>query len=96
MPAARRQVRLTVAPVNPPPPPKRAASKGKVVPRPMMWPHAHKVTRLASPTPEVAGVKVPPLPIAGPSGTGNAPLFTESVGLGDAPVRKEVPASSGE
>jgi len=67
VPAARRQVRLNLAPIKPPTQLKRAASKGKAVSHPMMQPRARKVTRLTSPTPEVAEVEVLPSPIAGPS-----------------------------
>jgi len=96
MPAAHRQVHLTVAPVKPLPQSKRAVSKGKAVPCPTMRPHVHKVTQLASPMPEVAEVEVLPPPIAVPSQAVHAPLFAESVRSDDAHVGKEVPMSSGK
>src|SRR5882724_13499008 len=91
VPSARRRVRLNVAPVKPPTQLKRAASKGKVVSRPTTRPHMHKVTQLASPTPEVAEVEVLPSPIAGPSQVGHPPLFVDSVRSGDDHTRKGAP-----
>ena len=96
VPAACRQVRLNVAPVKPLTQPKRAASKGKAVSHPTMRPHAHKVTRLTSPTPEVTGVEVLPSPIAGPSRVGHSPLFVDSVRSGDDHIGKGAPVFSGE
>jgi len=93
---AARQVRLNVAPVKPPTQPKRAASKGKVVSHPMTRLCAYKVTRLASPTPEVTEGEVLPSPIAGPSRAGRPPLFVDSVRSGDDHIGKGAPMSSGE
>src|SRR5882724_4679447 len=96
VPAARRRVRLNVAPVKPLTQPKRAASKGKATSRSTTRPRARKVTRVASPTPEVAKVEVPPPPIAGPSRAARPPLFVDSVGSGDDHIERGAPASSGE
>src|SRR5882724_527826 len=84
-----------MAPVKPPTHPMKAASKGKVVPRPTMWLCAHKVTWIATPMPEVAAVEAPPPPIAGPSRVRRAPLFEEAVGSRDEQVGKVAPVSSG-
>jgi len=70
--------------------------KGKAVPHPTTRPRARKVTRVASPTPEVAIVEAPPPPVAGPSQVGRAPLFEGAVGSSDERVGKGAPASSGE
>ena len=96
LPAAHHWVRLNVAPVKPPTQPKRAASKGKATSRPTTRPRPRKVTRVASPTPEVADVEVLPPPIAGPSRVGRSPLFVDSVGSGDDHIEKGAPTSSGE
>ena len=96
VPAARHRVRLNVAPVKPPTQPKRAVSKGKVTSRPTTRLRPCKFTRVASPTPEVIEVEVPPPPIAGPSRAGCSPLFVDSVGSGDDHIEKEAPVSSGE
>jgi len=87
---------LTVAPVKPLTQSKKVVSKGKVVPHPTTQPHAHKVTRIASPMPEVADVEVPYLPITGPSQAGCAPLFEELVRSGDDHVGMEAPVPSGK
>jgi len=96
VPAACCQVRLNVAPVKPPTQPKRAASKGNAVSHPTTRPRVHKVTRLTSPTPEVAEGEVLPSPIAGPSRAGHPPLFVDSFGSGDDHTGKGAPTSSGE
>ena len=79
VPAARHHFCLTVAPVKPPTQSKKVASKGKAIHRPTTQPHVHKVTRITSPTPEVARVEVPSPPIAGPSWAIHVPLFEEPV-----------------
>ena len=94
VPEARHRVRLNVALVKPLTQPKRAASKGKAISRPTMQPCLHKVTQVASPTPEVAEVEV--LPPPGPSQAGNSPLFVDLVRSGDDHIEKEAPMSSGE
>src|SRR5882724_7779104 len=96
VPAARCRVHLNVAPVKPPTQLKRAMSKGKVVSHPTTRPRARKVTRLVSPTPEVAEGEVLPSPIAGPSRAGHPPLFVDSVRSGDDHTGKGAPVSSGE
>src|SRR5882724_6166114 len=96
LPAARHWVRLNIAPVKPLTQPKRAASKGKVTSRPTTRPCLRKVTRVTSPTPEVADVEVLLPTIAGPSRAGHSPLFVDSVGSGDDHIEKGAPASSGE
>src|SRR5882724_3106495 len=94
VPAARRRVRLNVAPVKPPTQPKRAASKGKVVSHPTTRPCTRKFTCLLSPTPEVSEGEVLPSPIAVPSRAGRPPLFVDSVGSGDDHTGKGAPTSS--
>src|SRR5882724_4928425 len=88
LPAARHRFHLNIAPVKPPTQPKRAASKGKVTSRPMTRLRPHKVPWVASPTPEVADIKVLPPPIAGPSRVGRSPLFVDSVRSGDDHIEK--------
>ena len=81
VPMAHHGVR-TMAPVKPLTHPRKATSKGKVVPHPTTWPRAHKVTRIATPTPEVTAAEAPPPPIAGPSRERRAPQFEEAVRSG--------------
>jgi len=80
VPAGCRCVRLTMAPAKPLTQLKRVASKGKAVTRPTTQPRTCKVTRIASPMPEVIEVGVPPPPIAGPSQVSRAPLLEEPSG----------------
>src|SRR5882724_9642110 len=70
--------------------------EGKATSHSTTRPCARKVTRVASPTPEVAEVEVPPPPIAGPSRAAHLPLFVDSVGSGDDHIERGAPASSGE
>jgi len=71
-------------------------SKGKAVPHPTTQPHAHKVTRIMTPMPEVDEVVIPPPPITRPSQACCSPLFAEPNGSGDEHVWKGAPMSSGE
>src|SRR5882724_7543041 len=95
VPMAHRGV-LTMAPVKPPTHPRKAALKGKVIPCPTTWLHAHKVTQIATPTPEVTAIEAPPPPVSGLNRVRCAPLFEEAVGSGDEQVGKVAPTSSGK
>src|SRR5882724_6787053 len=95
VPAAHRGVR-TVAPFKPPTQSRKVAPKGKVVSCPMTQPHACKVTRIATPMPEVTDVAAPLPPIAGPSCVSHAPIFEVADGSGNKQVGKGAPASSGK
>src|SRR5882724_8062660 len=88
-------VRQTVAPVVAPTPLKRTA-KGKAVLCPTMHPWARKVTRIASPTPEVAETVDLTPPIAGPSREGFPALFEGPIESGDEGVRGTPGATSGK
>ena len=96
VPATHHQVHSTVAPVEPPTQSRKVVSKGKAVSRPTMRPRAHKVTRIATPTPEVTNVATPLPPIAGPSWASHAPLFEAADRSGDEQVGKDAPTSSGK
>jgi len=47
---------------------------------------AHKVTRIASPAPDVVGVMAPTPPVAGPSQKDHLALFEDSIMSGDEGV----------
>src|SRR5882724_4554066 len=87
VPAACRGVR-TVAPVKPPTQSRKVASKGKAVSHPTTRPHAHKVTRIVTPMPEVTDVAAPLPPVTGPSRASCAPIFEVADGSGDKQVEK--------
>ena len=85
-----------MAPVEPLAHSKKVVSKGKAVLHLTMQLWARNVTQIATPTPEVDVVMVPPPPIAGPIRAPHGPLFTEPNGSGDEQIRKGAPVSSGE
>src|SRR5882724_2812293 len=95
VPTAHHGVR-TVAPVKPPTQSRKVVPKGKAVSHPMMQPCEHKVTQIATLTPEVTDLATPLPPVAGPSQGSHAPLFEEADGSGDEKVGKGAPASSGK
>src|SRR5882724_3907396 len=95
-PVAPRRARQTVAPVDPPIQPQRVANKGKAVSRPTTRPRPRKVTRVASPTPDIVEVLVPMPSVAGPSRVGPPVLFEGLVVSSEDGVRRDVAMPSGE
>jgi len=87
-------VRLVVAPAKSTDSKRLAATKGKSTAPPVTRPRAHKVTRVASPSPEavveeLTRVRSPTpaaLPVAGPSGSTRPPLFEAAALSGDEEV----------
>ena len=94
VPVLRRRVRLVVAPAKSTDSKKPTTSKGKSTAPLVTRPHAHKVTRVASPSPEavvkeLTRVRSPTpeaLPATGPSGSTRPPLFEAAALSGDEEV----------
>src|SRR5882724_5111495 len=95
-PVSPRRARQTVAPVNPPIQPKRVATKGKAASHSTTRPRPRKVTRVASPTPDIVEGLVPTPSVAGPSRVGPPVLFEGPVVSSEDRVRRDVAMLSGE
>src|SRR5882724_3180617 len=95
-PVAPCRARQTVAPVDPPIQPQHVATKGKAASHPTTRPQPRKVTRVASPTPDIVKGLVPTPSVAGPSRVGPPVLFEGPVISSEDGVRRDVAMPSGE